>query len=154
MQVMAERLVDVLDSNGRIIHTYPITLDESGGPASDAKYQERALEAAAHGQLVPNAELQSLTARIHISRGGQMHAFGDQISSSSETMLGLEQEVRERAYFLWEQEGRPEGRADEYWARALDEHLRERAYVLWQQEGSGEGGAAKDWDQLRDFQAR
>ena len=83
-----------------------------------------------------------------------MHAFGDQISSSSETVLGLEQEVRDRAYFLWEQEGRAEGRADEYWARALDKHLRERAYVLWQQEGSCEGGAVKDWNELRDFQAR
>jgi hypothetical protein len=33
-----------------------------------------------------------------------------------------EQRIRERAYHLWESEGRPQGRAEEYWerARALD----------------------------------
>jgi hypothetical protein len=30
----------------------------------------------------------------------------------------LEHHLRERAYFLWEREGRPEGRAHEYWERA------------------------------------
>ena len=29
--------------------------------------------------------------------------------------------VRERAYFLWENEGRPEGRALDHWQRAADE---------------------------------
>jgi hypothetical protein len=28
--------------------------------------------------------------------------------------------IRERAYFLWEAEGRPEGRADDYWERARE----------------------------------
>ncbi|WP_159351440.1 DUF2934 domain-containing protein [Roseomonas harenae] len=151
---MAERLVDVLDSHGMVIHTYPITLDKSGGDVSDAEYEAKALEAAAHGQLVPDAELGSLTARMHLSRGGPMQPYGDEISTTSETKLGLEQAVRERAYFLWEQEGRLEGRADEYWHRALDQHLRERAYVLWQQEGSPEGGADEYWHRLREFQTR
>jgi hypothetical protein len=151
---MAERLVDVLGSNGMVIHTYPITLDKSGGDVSDAEYQAKALEAAAHGQLVPDAELGSLTARMHLSRGGPMQPYGDEISTTSETKLGLEQAVRERAYFLWEQEGRSEGRADEYWHRALDQHLRGRAYVLWQQEGSPEGGADEYWHRLREFQTR
>ena len=151
---MPERLVDVLHSNGLVIHTYPVTLDGSGGSASDDDYKAKALEAAAHGRLVPDAELGSLTARMHVSRGGPLQPYGDQVSSTSETKLGLEQAVRERAYFLWEQEGRPEGRADEYWDRALDEHLRERAYVLWQQEGSPEGGADQYWHRLREFQAR
>jgi hypothetical protein len=30
-----------------------------------------------------------------------------------------EQIVRETAYFLWEREGRPEGRAEDHWARAI-----------------------------------
>ena len=30
----------------------------------------------------------------------------------------LEQRIRERAYQMWEREGRPEGRADQYWLRA------------------------------------
>jgi len=29
--------------------------------------------------------------------------------------------VRERAYFLWEREGRPEGRANDHWQRAVRE---------------------------------
>jgi DUF2934 family protein len=151
---MEERLVDVMDSNGLVIHTYPITLDESGGPATEAQYKAKALEAAAHGQLVPDAELGDLTARMHQSRGGQLQPYGDKIRTDSETKRGLEQAVRERAYLLWEEEGCPEGRAEEYWHRALDQHLRERAYVLWQQEGSPEGGANEYWHRLREFQAR
>lgn len=30
----------------------------------------------------------------------------------------LEDRIRERAYRLWEQDGRPEGKADDYWTRA------------------------------------
>jgi hypothetical protein len=30
----------------------------------------------------------------------------------------LEQRIRERAYFLWLQNGRPEGHSDEFWERA------------------------------------
>ena len=57
---MEKRLVDVLDSKGLVIHTYPITLDESGGAATEVQFKAKALEAAAHGQLVPDAELGSL----------------------------------------------------------------------------------------------
>jgi hypothetical protein len=32
-----------------------------------------------------------------------------------------EQLIRERAYMLWENDGRPEGRAEEYWRRAEEE---------------------------------
>ena len=32
-----------------------------------------------------------------------------------------EQRIRERAYQLWEQEGRPEGRADRHWHAARDQ---------------------------------
>ncbi len=31
--------------------------------------------------------------------------------------------VRERAYFFWEREGRPDGRAREHWLRAVAEHI-------------------------------
>jgi hypothetical protein len=40
---MAERLVDVVHDNGLVIHTYPITLDESGGSASDDDYKAKSL---------------------------------------------------------------------------------------------------------------
>ena len=38
----------------------------------------------------------------------------------------FEQAVRETAYFLWEHDGRPEGREQEYWYQALERHLRQR----------------------------
>ena len=31
-----------------------------------------------------------------------------------------EHRIRERAYFLWEADGQPEGRADEFWERARE----------------------------------
>lgn len=150
---MAERLVDVLDRNGLVIHTYPITLPEPDGQATDAQFIGKALEAAAHGRLVADAELGSLTAQMHVSRAGQLQPYGDEVCSSSETKLGLNEAVRLRAYFLWEQDGRPEGRADEHWHIALDQHLRERAYVLWEREGSPEGRADEFWHRLRSFEA-
>ena len=39
-----------------------------------------------------------------------------------------EEAIRLTAYFLWEQDGRPEGQQDEYWRRAREMRARERAY--------------------------
>jgi hypothetical protein len=36
----------------------------------------------------------------------------------------FEHHLRERAYFLWEREGRPEGQAHEFWERACREEAR------------------------------
>ncbi len=146
------RLVDVLDINGNVRHTFPITFDNSVHALDEATYLVKALEAAGNARLAPDADLHELTARIHVSRGGQLEPFGDNLNSDAETKARLEQLVRERAYLLWEQNGCPEGKADEFWHRALDQHFRERAYVLWQQEGRPEGNATKDWDQIRAFQ--
>jgi hypothetical protein len=151
---MSERLVDVIDSSGTVLHTYLITLGESGNVPDDAEYQAKALEAAAHGRLVADAELRTLTARMHTGRGGQMAPYGDDLEKNAETKPGLDQAVRERAYLLCEKDGCPDGRAEEYWHRALDQHLRERAYVLWQQEGSPEGRQDEYWRRLVDFQAQ
>ena len=38
----------------------------------------------------------------------------------------FEQAVRETAYFLWEQDGRPLGRERDYWFEALERTLRQR----------------------------
>ena len=38
----------------------------------------------------------------------------------------FEQSVRETAYFLWEQDGRPPGREQEYWFSALERCLQRR----------------------------
>jgi hypothetical protein len=38
----------------------------------------------------------------------------------------FESQVRDTAYFLWENDGRPLGREKEYWFTALDRCLRQR----------------------------
>jgi hypothetical protein len=43
--------------------------------------------------------------------------------------------VRRTAYFLWEQDGRPYGRHDEYYLRALEQHRRERRFDRWLEDG-------------------
>jgi hypothetical protein len=42
----------------------------------------------------------------------------------SDTKHDNEQRVRDRAYFIWEREGRPEGRARHHWYRAIREASR------------------------------
>lgn len=43
------------------------------------------------------------------------------------SMQDFTAEVRATAYFLWEQAGRPVGREEEFWYKALDQHIRARA---------------------------
>jgi hypothetical protein len=38
--------------------------------------------------------------------------------SDKSSQQDLETRIRERAYGLWESDGRPEGRAEEYWEQA------------------------------------
>jgi hypothetical protein len=45
--------------------------------------------------------------------------------------LAFEEAVRLTAYFLWEQDGRPHGRDQEYWRRALEKHRNEHRYNRW-----------------------
>lgn len=47
----------------------------------------------------------------------------------------LEAAVRKTAYFLWEQDGCPHGRHEEYYLRALAMHRRERTYDGWLEDG-------------------
>jgi hypothetical protein len=151
--MMAERLVDVLNGDGVVLHTYPVTIRHSDIALEDAEFEEKALQAAAHAQLVPDADLKCLTTRMHVSRGGALAPYGDGRDVLSQTQKGLDQVVRERAYFLWQRDGSPDGRAEEYWHRAHDQHLRERAYVLWQQEGCPGGRADEYWHRVREFEA-
>jgi Protein of unknown function (DUF2934) len=37
--------------------------------------------------------------------------------------------IRDRAYFIWEDEGRPEGRAHDHWKRAIGEAFRRELRV-------------------------
>jgi len=149
---MKEKLVDVTNGHGTVLHTYPVTLPASDD-AEGTKYEVKALEAAALGQLVSNLELETLTSSLHVGRGGRMEPYGDDLAVNSETKIGLEQIVRERAHRLWEQEGSPSGQAEEYWHRAHTDHLRERAYLLWEQAGSPEGCADEHWRRVCDFES-
>jgi hypothetical protein len=62
--------------------------------------------------------------------------------SMSNTATELESRVRERAYYLWEQEGRPEGRAEEFWARAAESEAAVHGDHGGRQSGAGEGDQA------------
>jgi len=77
-----------------------------------------------------------------------MSSYGDDLERSSETKDGLKRSVRERAYALWEQDGRSEGRTEVDWHRALDQHLSQRAYALWRREGCPEGRAGDFWHRV------
>lgn len=48
---------------------------------------------------------------------------------------GNEEKVRVRAYHLWEAEGRPEGRENEFWVRALQLEQQEQESALGQVSG-------------------
>jgi hypothetical protein len=61
----------------------------------------------------------------------------------------LNEAIAKTAYFLWEQDGRPEGRADYYWELAKEKHRRQRAYDLWLQEGAPEGRAQQFWNKAQ-----
>ena len=91
-------------------------------------FKEKALEAAGNAKLVANEELESLNAKMHVSRGGQLTPYGDSHGVLAATKAGLDQVVRERAYLLWEQAGRPDGRADGLWHQAQHERFCECAY--------------------------
>jgi hypothetical protein len=105
---MPERLVDVEKQGAKVLHTFPVTIS---APAVEEAFKEKALEAAGNAKLVPNEELESLNAKMHVSRSGQLTPYGDPHGVLAETKAGLDQVVRERAYLLWEQADRPDGRA-------------------------------------------
>ncbi len=150
---MAERLVDVLNSDKTVVHTFPITVGGPDKASKDGEYEEKALNAAGHAHLVADADLKGLSTRMHVARRGPLAPYGDDRHVLSQTKQQLDQVVRERAYFLWQQECCPEGRADEHWHRAHDQHLRERAYFLWEREGRPEERADEHWHGTREFEA-
>ena len=61
----------------------------------------------------------------------------------------IEELIRERAYALWEQERRPDGRYRDHWLQAQREiwHalIREEAYALWERKGRPAGYDLNDW---------
>src|ERR1700735_3916802 len=123
---MPERLVDVEKKQGsKVLHTFPVTI--SAPAVEEEAFKEKALEAAGNAKLVPNEELESLNAKMHVSRGGQLTPYGDPHGMLAETKAGLDQVVRERAYLLWEQAGPPGGLAGGVWHPAQPQSFCRRA---------------------------
>ena len=149
--VMPERLVDI-KTGERLLHTFPVTTSDQTAQAGDESFKKKALEAAAHAEVVPNEELETLSARMHVSRGGPLQPNPDPLGVLAETKEGLDQVVRERAYLLWQQAGRPDGRTDEFWHQAQHQRWCERAYALWKREGCLEGKADEHWHRTLDFE--
>ena len=149
---MPERLVDVEKQGVQVLHTFPVTIRDPGAETEEEAFKRKALEAAANAKLVPNEELDSLNAKIHVDRGGQLTPYGDPHGVLAETKAGLDQVVRERAYLLWERAGRPDDSADEFWHQAQHQRFCERAYALWEREGCPEGRADEHWYRTRAFE--
>lgn len=148
---MPERLVDV-KTGERLLHTFPITTGDRTAEAGEDAFKKKALEAAANAKVVPNEELETLSARMHLSRGGPLEPNPDPLGVLAETKEGLDQVVRERAFLLWEQAGRPDDRSDEFWYQAQHQRWCERAYALWEREGCPEGKADEHWYRTLDFE--
>jgi hypothetical protein len=148
---MPERLVDVMNAVGNVLHTFPVAVEASDA-ISDEDYIAKALKLAAHALLLPDDVVKDLTARMHVTRGGRLAPYGDDRHILEGTIQGLENALRERAYFIWQQDGHPHGRAEEHWHHAFDQHLRERAYFLWLQECCPEGRADEHWRESREFE--
>src|SRR6476659_7136708 len=145
---MPERLVDVLNGVGNVLHTFPVVVEASDA-ISDEDYITNALKLAAHSPLLPDGDVQTLTARLHVARGGPLAPYGDDRHILEGTVQGLENVLRERAYHIWQRDGHPHGRAEEHWHQAFDQHIRERAYFLWLQECCPVGRADEHWRESR-----
>ena len=102
---MPEMLVDVADGN-RLLHVFLVRIDSVA--ADVAAFERKALESAAHARLVPYAELGRLEAHVHVDHSGSLEPCDDPLGVKAETREGLEQYVRERAYFLWKDAGEQE----------------------------------------------
>jgi hypothetical protein len=150
---MPERLVDI-QNGARVLHTFPVTISDRSDASGEEAYRKKALEAAANAALVTAKELQSLSAHMHVSRSGALEPSPDPLGVLAETRQGLDQLVREHAFLLWEQAGRPEGRADDFWCLAQQQRWSERAYALWQRQGCPEGKAQEHWYSTLDFERR
>jgi len=113
---MKDCLVDVLNARDTVLHVFPIALENHDGTQKTVDPVQEALELAAHLHLAPEHEV--LHARPHICRSGPLMPYGDVLKTKHEMFERTQQRIRERAYFLWQQDGRTENRADEHWRQA------------------------------------
>lgn len=117
---MKECLVDVLNARETVLHVFPIVVEDEDGSPKHVDPEHEALRLASDLHLVPEAEVESLHTRPHVSRGGPLTPYGDVLVTRCQMQERAEQRIRERAFLLWQQEGCPENRAEEYWHRARE----------------------------------
>ncbi len=115
---MKECLVDVLNGRDTVLHVFPIAVEDESGAPKAVDPEREALRLAAAMQLVPETE--AIHARPHVSRGGPLTPYSDVLETRLQKLDRIEQRIRERAYFLWQQEGCSENRAGEHWHRACE----------------------------------
>jgi hypothetical protein len=115
---MKECLVDVLNARNTVVHVFPIAMENQDGTPRPGNPEQEALELATSMQIVPETE--TLHARPHVGRGGQLLPYGDVVEIKHDMLERTEQRIHERAYFMWQQEGCSENRADEHWHRARE----------------------------------
>jgi len=113
---MKDCLVDVLNARDTVLHVFPIAVENQDGTPKPVDAEQEALRLAATMQLAPETEV--LHKRPHVSRGGQLMPYGDPSEAKRTSWQGTEQRIRERAYFLWQQDGCSDHQADEHWYRA------------------------------------
>jgi hypothetical protein len=92
---MPERLVDVLNGAGNVLHTFPVVVEASDA-ISDEDYLTKALKLAVHAPLLPDGDVKTLAAKMHVTRGGPLAPYGDDRHILEGTMQGLENVLRER----------------------------------------------------------
>ena len=117
---MKDCLVDVLNAHGTVLHVFPISVEDRDGASRVVDPGQEALRLAVAEQLVPETEAETLQVREHIGRGGPLTPYGDALEVRLQTLQRNEQRIRERAYFLWQQAGCCENRADECWYKACE----------------------------------
>ena len=113
---MKECLVDVLNQRETVLHVFPIVVEAEDGTPMPVDPEREALKAAAIVKLADETEI--LHARVHVSRGGPLTPYADVLQTRAEAFEMAQQRIRERAYFLWIEEGYPDNRAHEHWQQA------------------------------------
>ena len=117
---MKDCLVDVLNARGTVLHVFPIPVEDQDGASRAVDPEQEALRLAVLEQLVPETEVGTLQVREHVSRSGPLTPYSDALEIKLQKLHRTEQRIRERAYFLWQQSGCCEDRANEHWHKARE----------------------------------
>ena len=117
---MKDCLVDVLNARGTVLHVFPIPVEDKAGASKAVDPEQEALKLAVLEHLVPETEVGTLQVREHVSRSGPLTPYSDALEVRLQKLQRIEQRIRERAYFLWQQAGCREGQADADWYKARE----------------------------------